>query len=220
MLDCWWIVPNNELARERVTELDRYLRSVSKRTHPLLLCTAAEEQEIAQSLQGASLVAMLQIYNTQLIKIILGKDVEKDLDEELHKNQIHFMKKVRHTFVQYILSIVRSHSLSLREFMQLFEVIHQFKVLLDMDQYGLSDLWKCVIYKCIEFVYEGKYELLLFLFEWIPDMFTREHYIRCDGLVEGDLFQSKMRHVCNMSPFIESLYEKHVEKFELYFSRH
>ena len=220
LLDHWWIAPNNELARERVTQLDQYIRSVSKRTHPLLLFTTAEEQEIAQSLQGASLVAVMQTYNTQVVKILLSKDVEKDLNAELHRNQIHFLKKVRHTFVTYIRFTLQSLHLSLREFMQMFEVIHQFKVLLDMDQYGLADLWKCVIYKCIEFVHEGKYELLLFLFDWIPGMLTREHYINCDTLVEGDLFQSKMRHVCNISPFLASLYEKHAEKFELYFLRH
>jgi hypothetical protein len=221
LFHCWWIQPDNEVARARVAQLDQHIRTRRvNMTHPLLECTTEEEQELSQSLQGASLYNMLQMYNTPVVKILLSKDVAKDLDPELQRSQILFLKKVKHTFLNHIQSTIQSAPLTLPEFLQLFEVIHQFKVLFDMEQYGLASLWKVILHKCINLVHMGKYEFLLFLFEWIPDMFTNEHRITCEELVEGELFDGRIRCVCNMSPLLALLYEKHQSKFELYFQRH
>lgn len=124
LFDHWWIKPGNEVAIARVAQLDDHIHTRSMTgIHPLLVCTAEEKQEMEQSLQGVSLYNMLQLYNTLPVKLLLSKDVEKDLDPELHRNQIHFMKKVTHTFVQLIVVTLQSAPLTLPQFLQLFEVV-------------------------------------------------------------------------------------------------
>lgn len=221
LFDYWWIQPGNEVARARVAQLDEHIHTRSvKIAHPLLEYTESENQEFNESLEGVSSYSMLQLYNTSPVQLLLSKDVGKDLDPELHCNQIHFLRKVKYTFLKHIVTTLQSAPLTSSQFLQLFEVVHQFKVLFDMDQYGLANLWKAVLHKCIMLVHMGNYEILLFLFEWIPDMFTMEHRITCEELVEGDLFEGRIRYACSISPFLARLHEKHSNKFELYFQRH
>lgn len=214
-MDKWWIQPDNQAAYSRVLQFNDSLNSSSStKLHPLLCCTFKEQQEFKKE---ESFITALEPWTTPNVQSLLRVDIEKDLDPEQDRDRIYFLRKVRTTFAYYIRLTIQSGSLTLREFLQLFEMMHRFKVLFDMGQYGMTTFWNSMIKKSIVIVYFGTYELLLFLFEWIPHMFTKEHYLMCTGLVQGEEFQTRMREACELSPLLAHLFEKHRDKFELYF---
>lgn len=212
LLEHWYIAPNNDEARERVVQFDRDIHNlVYKECHPLLRGTLEEQHAVHPDSNK------LQSWCTPHVQTQLRVDVDKDLDPVVDKDKIAFLKEIRTTFLQYIRSMIATGDLSLPQCLEMFELVNKFKVLFDMEQYGLRGLWKAILRKLIVLVRIGNSEFLLFLFEWVPHMFTKDHCLMCEGLEDDEEFLCTMTTVCRSSPFMESLYEKHRHKFELYF---
>lgn len=214
----WYIEPHNQLARERIVQFMTYLRSVSSSScHPMLLWNETfSPPDLLNCLD--KLVRWQQQPSVQdLLRVDIHKDF--DLSNEEDRARLMLMREVRSTFCYYLKNVLSFHigvgrRSSLTELKNLFVLIHKYKVLFELEQYGLNKLWKDLSKKLLDLISQGEFEFLLFFFEWFPEMATTEHYPLCTFL--PSTFYIRLHENC--CPTLQNLLDKHCHRFvQLYF---
>lgn len=214
LIENWYIEPGNEEAKDRVVRFDRELHSLVYSPGHILLHEPFSEEDFCER-REVDPSEKLRSWMVPRVQSLLQLDVEKDLHPVLDLERIEFMREIRNTFLLYVRARIGNVYFYVRDALTLCEFIHGFKVLFDHKQYGLGGLWRAVIKKLIVWVKNGAVEFLLFLFDWIPHMITKEHRPLC----EFDVSEFESRVISRNMPVLVTLYQKHQHKLSLYGSR-
>jgi hypothetical protein len=215
-MEKWWINQKNVDSESRVREFVTYLNTWSPRAtgNPVFMMGAQEQA----CLSAVELRERLDSWDVPRVQSLLRVDVAKDFDYELDKDKIDFMREIKATMLCYVCGIDQ-RCLTLRDAYELYSYLHKFKVLFEMEQYGMQALWKAFVRLLIKFISSGKLPFLLFFMEWFPGMITKDHYIKveCDSFLLTD---HSLRLASRANPTLALLFQKHQQQFEVYFQQH
>ena len=221
-LDKWYIQPNNAAAQIRVQEFDLYIHNLEHNNsicHPFFheVVFISDNQTTLHGLQH-----QLDCWDTPRVQSLLKVDVNTDLDPEADSEKMVFLREIKATFLFYVRGMVTKDNLTTDEALKLYTYFHRFKVLFEMEQYGMLGLWKACVRKVIDLIHEGKIAFLLLFMEWYPEMISEEHYIIVQSDVDNYVsnWEQHLQQACMTNPTLALLFQKHQPRFQVYFPPH
>ena len=149
---------------------------------------------------------------------LLAVDLEKEEDVVKSGDTVELLVDIRQTLLNYIKLVTLNKFVSRREVLDMFELIHIYRVPFQNTQYGMDGIWNCVVSKILEFIGSGHFVFLPFFIEWFPHMVTPRHYPKC--FIDEGTFKEAMDALCFARPTLRSLYDKHSCVFEIYVSKY
>lgn len=219
----WYVNPHSAAAQSRLQEFDTFIHNLehnNNNCHPFFkeVVFLSDSQTTLASLQH-----QLNLWDVPRVQSLLKVDVNKDLDPEADLDKMLFLKEIKATFLFYVRGTVTKENLTTEDALTLYTYFHRFKVLFEMEQYGMLGLWKACLRKVIDLIHEGEIAFLLLFMEWYPEMISDEHYITVNGDVghqSEHVWKQHLQLACRTNPTLFCLFEKHQQRFQVYFQQH
>lgn len=214
-IDWWYVQPQNPMAHKRVLYfIEKLLDLVGFKGHPIF----SGDMELLDDRNSYELLSELRMSHCPRVQSLLHADIEKDFDDIQDVDDIEFIRHIRRTCLLYIREMTRNKILTQQDALDMFEIIHSYVILFQMDQYGLQGLWHAILGKTIDFIHSGYFVFLPYLMEWCPYLVTHEHYPKC--IIQDYQLDTDMTLACASRPNLTFLYQKHQSKFQVYYPLH